>query len=71
MVALDLCETVKSTFVDVQEEIKDAFLLVEKEIYDVIDWTVGVSFLVGLGIRGIDILDKKYVLIILIIYIID
>jgi hypothetical protein len=57
---VDLCELVRNSFVDVAEELKDAVVFVDKSTYDVIEWTVGVPFLVGLGIRNIDITIHNY-----------
>ena len=60
---VDLCELVRNSFVDVAEELKDSVVFVDKHTYDVIEWTVGVAFLVGLGIRSIDITsdNQQYV----------
>ena len=59
---IDVGELVRNAFVDVAEELKDAWVFVDREVYEIIEGTVGVAFLMGLGIRGIDVTKqaKRY-----------
>lgn len=43
---------------ELEEELRDAYVFVDKAVHEVLEWTVGISFLVGLGIKGIDITNQ-------------
>ncbi len=64
IMSVDLVDIVRNHFVDISEELKDAFLYLDSAFNDIIDATVGLSFLFDLGIKGIDIIRnvKRYTL---------